>query len=88
MASRNHSRWGGVRDAKSYFTGRNYFVTLIIFYKFNSTDELSESWGGVHPPHPPARYAPGLETEHAFGYSGGTGSGCKKVSAQSRHFPS
>ena len=32
-----------VRDAKPYFTDRNSFVTLIFCYKFNSTDEFSES---------------------------------------------
>ena len=36
---------GGVRDAKTYFTNRNSYVTLIFCYKFNSTDEFSESWG-------------------------------------------
>ena len=43
---------GGVRDAKPYFTDRNYYLILIFCYKFNSTDEFSESWGGVYnPPH-------------------------------------
>ena len=37
---------GDVRDAKPYFTDRNSFVILIFCYKFNSTDEFPESWGG------------------------------------------
>ena len=55
VASRDHSRGGGgwvLRDAKPYFTDRNYFVTLIFCYKFNSTDEFSASCGGCTPPLP------------------------------------
>ena len=36
-----------------YFTDRNYFVTLIFCYKFNSTDEFAESWGYTPPTPPP-----------------------------------
>ena len=64
MAPRDHSHgggggWGLVRDAKPYFTARNYFVTLIFCYKFNSTDAFTEGLGVyTPPPHLPARYAP------------------------------
>ena len=40
---------GVVRDAKSYFTDINSFVTFdvnIFCYEYNSTNKFSESWGG------------------------------------------
>ena len=36
---------GGVKDENPYFTDRNSSVTLIFYFKFNSTDEFPESWG-------------------------------------------
>ena len=62
MASLDHSGGGGggvgSNRCKIIFYRQKFFCYINIFcYKFNSTDEFPESWGGVHP-HTPARYAP------------------------------